>query len=236
MSLIDNQQPKIIIKWLFNYSQWPITEPELQPYIRLLNTINEREKITNLVYLSDKLASLTGRLMLYKLISMILLELEKKKRVEGDDKTLLELWKKIEIEYSKDGKPKVSEKLIKEYPSLINLRFNIAHHGDYSILIAGYRIHLGVDVMQIKLVQNEISEMNFISDFEGEFSKREWNEIIKHHSKSKHYTSLNRFMEYWCLKEALLKGIGIGLQLPLNEIDFNLNEKPAKQNLIKLKG
>ncbi len=84
--------------------------------------------------------------------------------------------------------------------------FNISHAGEYVICAISLTGKIGVDVEDIQ----DIS----IEDFENNFSSKEWEDILKASNK------LYSFYEYWTKKEAFLKAIGIGLNIPLNKTEI----------------
>jgi len=84
--------------------------------------------------------------------------------------------------------------------------FNISHAGEYVICAISLTGKIGVDVEDIQ----DIS----IEDFENNFSSKEWEDILKASNK------LYSFYEYWTKKEAFLKAIGIGLNVPLNKTEI----------------
>ncbi len=57
-----------------------------------------------------------------------------------------------------------------------------------------------------------------VEDFKDNFSTKEWEDRIT--SKNKLFT----FYTYWTKKEAFLKAIGVGLNIPLNEAEVNDNK------------
>ncbi len=88
--------------------------------------------------------------------------------------------------------------------------FNISHSGEYVICVISLTNKIGVDVEEIQ----DIS----IEDFENNFSSKEWEDIMNANNK------LYSFYTYWTKKEAFLKAIGMGLNIPLNKTEI-LNNK-----------
>jgi len=101
--------------------------------------------------------------------------------------------------YSKHGKPKL-EKREHQY-----LHFNMSHSGDL-ILFGISRSPIGVDVEEI----SRGVDIKRISD--SYFSPNEKNVVEMAPGGEKE----NVFYEIWTKKEALIKGIGKGLGIPLN--------------------
>ncbi len=84
------------------------------------------------------------------------------------------------------------------------IHFNISHSGEYTICAVSNTMKVGVDIEEIKEIP--------LVDFDNEFSKKELEEI---------YTAenpLQLFYTYWTQKEAFLKAIGTGLNVPLNKV------------------
>jgi 4'-phosphopantetheinyl transferase len=88
--------------------------------------------------------------------------------------------------------------------------FNISHSGNYVVCALSETSCLGVDVEWIKPMP--------IDDFQENFSEQEWNAIQQ--SKD----TFRAFYSNWTQKEAFLKALGVGLNLPLDEIFFT-NQK-----------
>ena len=89
------------------------------------------------------------------------------------------------------------------------LDFNIAHSGAYILCAISITNKVGIDVEEIQPIP--------FSDFESNFTATEWETIIQ----AENYTP---FFTFWTRKEAFLKAIGKGLNVPLKEISV-LNDK-----------
>ncbi len=90
--------------------------------------------------------------------------------------------------------------------------FNISYSNDMGVFAFTTNQEVGVDIEYVK----NIPEVNSIVD--NYFSLEEKN-------KFKRLSMIQRqslFYEYWTRKEALIKGIGMGLQYPIDRIDLNL--------------
>jgi 4'-phosphopantetheinyl transferase len=88
--------------------------------------------------------------------------------------------------------------------------FNISHSGDYIICAINQHGKIGIDIEEIKDI--------LVEEFKDNFSTKEWVDIIT--SKNKLFT----FYSYWTKKEAFLKAIGVGLNIPLNEAEVHDNK------------
>jgi 4'-phosphopantetheinyl transferase len=87
--------------------------------------------------------------------------------------------------------------------------FNIAHSGEYILCAISLTNKIGVDVEEITNIP--------LADFEANFTAAEWETIIQ-------AIDYIPFFTFWTRKEAFLKAIGMGLNVPLNEISV-LNNK-----------
>jgi 4'-phosphopantetheinyl transferase len=93
--------------------------------------------------------------------------------------------------------------------------FNISHSGDYVICAIHPEGKIGIDVEEVIEVPLE--------DFDMNFSKREWDDILSGNNQ------LYNFYSYWTKKEAFLKAIGMGLNVPLIETEV-INDRVRWQN------
>jgi 4'-phosphopantetheinyl transferase len=85
--------------------------------------------------------------------------------------------------------------------------FNIAHSGEYILCAISLTNKVGIDVEEIQNIP--------LYDFERNFTATEWETI----TQAADYIP---FFTFWTKKEAFLKAIGMGLNVPLNAISvFN---------------
>jgi 4'-phosphopantetheinyl transferase len=82
-----------------------------------------------------------------------------------------------------------------------HIQFNVSHSGDW-VVCAIDSSEVGIDIEQIADVDLSISEQFFSGD--------EHEDILKSASP------LERFFDFWTIKESYLKFIGMGLSEPLN--------------------
>lgn len=83
-----------------------------------------------------------------------------------------------------------------------NIDFNISHSGSYVVCAISIEHKVGIDVEEIRKIP--------LQDFDREFSRNEMKAI---------YSAINPMREFyrlWTQKEAFLKAIGTGLNVPLN--------------------
>ena len=90
------------------------------------------------------------------------------------------------------------------------IHFNISHSGEYAICAVSKTNKVGIDIEEIKDIP--------LIDFDNEFSKKELEEIYNAENP------LQLFYTYWTQKEAFLKAIGSGLNVPLNKVAIHENK------------
>lgn len=86
-----------------------------------------------------------------------------------------------------------------------NVSFNISHSGDYVICVLSDTCEVGVDLEEIKDIE--------LSDFLSCFTSAEW--AIIHEADN----PIIAFYHFWTRKEAVIKGDGRGLFVPLCDIE-----------------
>ncbi|HVJ09775.1 MAG TPA: 4'-phosphopantetheinyl transferase superfamily protein [Acidisarcina sp.] len=97
----------------------------------------------------------------------------------------------------------------------LRLRFNLSHSKSFGILAVASDLELGADVEEPRKIQPSLVERYF-SPLErqtlSELPSEEW---------------LPGFLRCWTRKEAILKGEGIGLRVPLSAFDVSLRAEDA---------
>lgn len=83
--------------------------------------------------------------------------------------------------------------------------FNIAHSGKFIVCALSLTNKIGIDVEEVKPIE--------LGDFEANFSEEEWMKIFADDDKYR------GFYKFWTKKEAFLKAIGMGLNVPLREAE-----------------
>lgn len=102
------------------------------------------------------------------------------------------------LKYDEFGKPYIDTKTY----------FNISHSGDYVICAVSKCSKVGIDIEEVKPIN--------IDDIKSEV----FNEIeISHFKVSKN--PIEFFYKIWTIKEAVLKGEGVGLQKSMNQIKIH---------------
>jgi len=109
-----------------------------------------------------------------------------------------------QIEYDPDGRPLA----VGPTPPAIS----ISHTDGLVACAVGYADGLGVDV------ERADRRVNAPAIARRDFSEREREELATWPEAER----TRRFLEYWALKEAYLKARGIGLRVPLRQIDVTL--------------
>ncbi|KUJ59138.1 hypothetical protein AR687_24660 [Flavobacteriaceae bacterium CRH] len=103
------------------------------------------------------------------------------------------------LKYNKYGKPYLELDL--------ELDFNISHSGKYVICALAKDLRLGIDI-------EKIEELN-VDSITGVLTKKELFHINSCKKKEK------IFYDYWTKKESVVKAIGIGLSIPMEEIEIH---------------
>jgi 4'-phosphopantetheinyl transferase len=91
-------------------------------------------------------------------------------------------------------------------PSLaIKGDFNISHSGNHVVCASSSFCRLGVDIEQIRAVS--------FDDFDNTMTRSQWRNI---HAAP---NSTKAFFRHWALKESVIKADGMGLEIPLTELE-----------------
>jgi len=107
---------------------------------------------------------------------------------------------------NKYGRPEISENLL---PT--GLRFSMSHCPGLIAFLVSDQIDCGIDVECNDRIDNPLETAQSI------FSPFEIRELQRRDSKQNRQI---RFFEYWTLKEAFGKALGMGLSIPLKEFSF----------------
>lgn len=102
-----------------------------------------------------------------------------------------------------------------------NIQFNVSHSGSYALLAFGREIAVGVDVEQTRSVLQEIAN--------SLLSPSEKRQFLKLPEKRRRASLL----QAWTSKEAVIKALGKGLSIPLEEVEVLIDpENPP--SLVRL--
>ena len=99
------------------------------------------------------------------------------------------------------------------------LRFNVSHSADLAVLAVAWQREVGVDVEAVRPIMHLD---RLVQRCLGLAEQR-----VFHENKGADGSQL--FLNYWTHKEAYLKAIGVGLQIPLNAVQFGLHEQGRLQ-------
>ncbi|WP_233899249.1 4'-phosphopantetheinyl transferase family protein [Tenacibaculum piscium] len=110
------------------------------------------------------------------------------------------------LKYNKYGKPYLD----------LDLDFNISHSGEYVLCALSRGLRLGIDIEKIEKL-----DLNSIT---GVFTKNELFHINSSEKKEK------TFYDYWTSKESVVKAIGRGLSIPLEDIEVYKNQQLSYDN------
>ncbi|KAF9352185.1 hypothetical protein BGX34_000131 [Mortierella sp. NVP85] len=156
-------------------------------------------------------------------------------------------WEKLEFSRSEANKPILSilvlifQKLKPEH--LKDVSFNISHHGDWVILAGDTSlespIRLGVDVMDFQEQVPGESFESFSSCFHEQFTTTEldYMKAAPHDPDAPNSTNnqLKRFYRMWCLKESVVKALGVGIDFNLQSFEFIAQEEETAKPITSTK-
>jgi len=111
-------------------------------------------------------------------------------------KSMLLSYDLTNVKYNKYGKPFINR----------DIDFNISHSGKMVVCAISTEGEIGVDTEELKPITTD--------DFINHFTSVEWSEIHKGNNLS------NNFYYHWTAKEAVIKAIGKGLSIPLQDISI----------------
>lgn len=111
-----------------------------------------------------------------------------------------------------NGKPRLAEGF-----AHLDLHFNLSHSGDLVVLAVSQGIELGVDV---ELIRRPVFNMAMAEHY---FANSE----IQHLQFLPTYLQVERIAEFWTLKEACLKASGLGLRVPLSQLEVSIDDSAA---------
>ncbi|KAG0026501.1 hypothetical protein BGZ82_009446 [Podila clonocystis] len=150
-------------------------------------------------------------------------------------------WQELVFEMSAD----TSKPALISPNHLQGVNFNVSYHGDWVIFVGeisveSTTVRLGVDVMDFQDQQVPDSFETFTACFQDQFTTKECEFIMSHTSSgtsspeptsdspTTHTASenqLRRFYRLWCLKESIVKALGVGYEFDLRSIEFIIQDK-----------
>lgn len=213
-------------RWAFDLSAWKPTLSELTLATACIQP-EEKTRLAKFVFREDFNASLIGRLLMRAFV---------KKCVPTID------YNQIKFIRDARGKPHLQQDTNFDKWMLngrkIHLDFNVSHHESYVVLAGciSNRINesisgnlasntndnklptIGVDVMKMEYTGGK-SLKEFFRIMDRNFTADEW-QFIK--SRRDDFGQTEAFMRNWCLKEAYVKNIGVGILSNLRRVNFSI--------------
>lgn len=127
---------------------------------------------------------------------------------------LFDPWRDLEMGYSRFGKPQLKKQ------EKLPFQFNISSSNDIlSVVVSLYSIEaIGIDLSH---AEQKISTERYLEDFHDIFDPIEEQQLRQERDKWKRYIMFNQF---WTLKEAFTKFLGVGLNVDLRKFSFILTE------------
>lgn len=183
------------IRWAFNTKAWTPDYEEVMAatsYIQL----EEKERIDKFLYQDDAKSSMVGRLLMRKFAHVS----------TGIPYN--------EVRFGRDERGKPYLMGVGDIP----INFNVSHQGDYAVLAGNKEKNIGVDVMKIEAPANK-NVPEFFRLMRRQFSTYEWDTVKQFPLESQQMAC---FYRLWCLKEAYVKNIGVGITIPLINISFSI--------------
>ncbi|XP_030385285.1 L-aminoadipate-semialdehyde dehydrogenase-phosphopantetheinyl transferase [Scaptodrosophila lebanonensis] len=197
----------ICTRWAFDLSTWTPTLPQLTQAVAAIQP-EERTRLLKFHFIEDFLSSLIGRLLMRKYVS-----------------TCSGLpYQQVQFARDVRGKPYwVKGKGQDQTSPAPPLSFNVSHQGSL-VLLAGITTDnansdfgIGTDVMKVEYGGGKpLSE--FFRLMQSKFSAHEWSYIGRPQHNER--AQLKAFMRHWCLKEAYVKELGVGITIDLEKISF----------------
>ncbi|XP_016966082.1 L-aminoadipate-semialdehyde dehydrogenase-phosphopantetheinyl transferase [Drosophila biarmipes] len=195
----------ICTRWAFDLGSWKPTLPQLSQAVASIQP-EERVRLMKFHFIDDFLSSLIGRLLMRKYVStcsgLPYHQVQFARDVRGKP-----YWVRDDF----DGPP---------------LSFNVSHQ-EGLVVLAGVTgeasdpdFGIGTDVMKI-----EYSGGKALSEFfrlmKRKFSAQEWSYIGRPQHDERQ--QVKAFMRHWCLKEAYVKELGVGITVDLEKISFSVD-------------
>ncbi|KAG6542803.1 hypothetical protein Mapa_015707 [Marchantia paleacea] len=185
-------------RWAVNVGMWSPSEAQFSGFVGLL-PIAERPLVLRYVKFEDKKKALVSRLLQRKLVHSLL-------DIEYCD---------IVIERTREGKPYLANPI--DCCEMPNFNFNVSHQGNFVVLASEPLCIVGVDVMTHQPVGEE-SPAAFFKPFRNCYTDSEWNMVMS--AGAEPVALFDQFYRLWCLKEAYIKAIGVGLGFDLLRAEF----------------
>ncbi|KAL2633491.1 hypothetical protein R1flu_004970 [Riccia fluitans] len=187
-----------VVRWAVNSGAWNPSESQFSAFLDLLPA-SDRPQVLRYFKFEDRKKALVSRLLQRKLI---------RSRFNID-------YHDVNIERTIEGKPYLANSIDgSEFPSF---NFNVSHHGKFVVLASEPLCIVGVDVMNHEMVRKE-EPATFFKAFQNCFTKLEWDMLWS--AGPAPGPLYEQFYRLWCLKEAYIKAVGIGLGFDLLRAEF----------------
>eukprot|EP00897_Mesotaenium_endlicherianum_P010358 jgi/Mesen1/9350/ME000061S08795 len=190
-----------------NVELWNPNESEFLSYLHYLpSTLHQG--VLRYLRLEDRKRALVSRLLQRKVVNAVL-------GIPYDQ---------IDIRRTTEGKPYLATPL--KNVAFPNFNFNVSHHGDFVVLASEPLCLVGVDVMTHDAPREAAlsrTPLQFFESFQSCYTPFEWKNV---HSVGPEASALyDQFYRYWCMKEAYIKAVGIGLGFDLLRAEFHYNNE-----------
>ncbi|CAM6017330.1 unnamed protein product [Sphagnum balticum] len=191
---------KGVQRWAVNVFLWTPSPHQFRSCLSLLPPC-ERSSVLRFVNFEDQKRALLSRLLQRKLVQFVL-------GLNYDC---------IVIERTPEGKPYLNKNL----NLLSNFNFNVSHHGDYVVIVSEPMCLVGVDVMAHD-TRSKDPPHKFFEVFSACFTPCEWETILS--AGPEEDMLFHQFYRFWCMKEAYIKAVGIGLGFELQRAEFHYQD------------
>lgn len=185
-------------RWVFNSTSWKPLASEFSFCLSLLPQSQQCD-VTRFVKFEDQKRALISRLMQHMLVHVLV-------NMPYSDVTIFR---------TKEGKPYVANPLRND--AFPNLNFSVSHHGDYVGMASEPLCLVGLDIM-VQDPQVKETPQDYIKNFLSCFTELEWENINSAGPDSA--PLVDQFNRYWCMKEAYIKAVGVGLGFELQRAEF----------------
>ncbi|XP_022216694.2 L-aminoadipate-semialdehyde dehydrogenase-phosphopantetheinyl transferase [Drosophila obscura] len=219
----------VCTRWAFDLGAWTPTLPQLTQAVAAIQP-EERTRLMKFHFIDDFLSSLIGRLLMRKYVSVC----------------TATAYHQVQFARDVRGKPYWVRGQSGSLSPILS--FNVSHQGRL-VLLAGITTSaaaaaadtdtdndkdndndtagseaadfgIGTDVMKIEYAGGK-SLSDFFRLMKGKFSAQEWSYIGRpQHNEP---AQLKAFMRHWCLKEAYVKELGVGITVELEKISFSVD-------------
>lgn len=185
--------------------------------LRLLN-LRDQLKVRNAKNEIQRIKSLISKLFTKLVLNFVIYLFE-------GNVELFDPWRELEIGYNRFGKPRL--KVQEKFP----FQFNVSSSNDIlSVVVSLCSIEaVGVDISH---AEQKISMERYIEDFHAIFDPIEEQQLRQESDNWKRYIMFNQF---WTLKEAFTKFLGVGLNVDLQKFSFLLAEPIIEESEVTQK-